>query len=135
MHDLLRDFVRSRIDPETRAVACDRQADFLRKLDLLSAFASDDGESGRGLYTLMALWRSVNELGGDADLHVKGYSSSLDDLRGGQESGDNSRLRWALGAVARLLQLQVMLWMGESKNHGLSVAKHFLEFCVSLSRT
>lgn len=119
MHDLLRDFATSRIDSKTRAVACDRQANFLRSLDLLSTFAND-GESAEGLYTLMALWRSVNELGGGATRHIGAYSSSLDDLRRDQNSGGNARLRWALGAVARLFRLQVMLLMGETR--GLRIA-------------
>lgn len=99
VHDLLLDFAKNAIDPETKEVATSRQAQYLGRLDVLKGF-----HDGRGYLSLMALWRSLEDLSGDKELEVKTYESSLEELK---ESKANLAKAEHFNAVASLFHEQV----------------------------
>ena len=54
VHDLLLDFAKNAIDPETKKVATSRQAQYLGRLDVLEGFYDGSTGLGRGYVSLMA---------------------------------------------------------------------------------
>lgn len=109
VHDLLLDFAKSEINMERfrtiKEAATSRQAQYLGRLDVVHTY-SDTGELAGGVYSLMALWRSLEELSGDTGLEVKTYTTSLGALERGEATSDVAS---TYGAVARLFDLQVRL--------------------------
>lgn len=86
-----------------KEAATSRQAQYLGRPDVVHTY-SDNGEVDGGVYSLMALWRSLEELSGDPGLEVKTYTNSLVDLEGSEATFDAAT---TYGAVARLFDLQV----------------------------
>lgn len=68
VHDLVLDFAKLKIVEfeSTRENAISRQAHYLGRLDVTLNYA--EGEDAAGLYRLIALWRSLEELHRDVGL-------------------------------------------------------------------
>eukprot|EP00903_Cladosiphon_okamuranus_P006464 g6324.t1 len=103
LHDLLLDFIAIKCQGEDALVeeAVKRQSQYLGRLAVLRGYANN-GKFLKGLYSLIGLWRKLNDLGGNGRLEVATYSASLGELRG-DESEDAAHVFWAVG---RLLGLQ-----------------------------
>lgn len=103
LHDLVLVFSKSKLKGSgTVRSASDRQAQFLGRMVVVRGYAKI-GETSEGFYSLIALWRSVEDLCGDKQLCEKAYHASLQDL-GNDESSETAFVCWSLG---RLFVLQV----------------------------
>lgn len=104
VHDLLLDFATNTISVKTKEVAISRQAQYLGRLDVLKAYSSSARVANGGCYSLMGLWRSLENLAGDRALEMKTYENSLEALK---QSKVNLETASSFDAVASLFLLQV----------------------------
>ena len=104
VHDLLLNFVKVTIEEfeAIKKIATSRQAGYLGRLDVLSGYLTW-GKNG-DLYSLVALWRSLEELSGDTQLEENTYKSSLEVV---ERSGVASLVADNFASVASLFNLQV----------------------------
>lgn len=107
MHDLLLDFVRTRIEEyaETKKIAALRQAEYLGRLDVLRTYSAK-GEVNGGYYSLTSLWRSLEELTGDTNLVLTTYKRRLDEIDQDERGSDAAEIYEDVGT---LFQIQVRL--------------------------
>ena len=105
VHDLLLDFVRSKIkeDDLAKETFTRRQAQYLGSVEVFTAY-SDKGEIHRGFHSLLALWRSLKDLSCDDRLDASTYATTLSEL---EQRGASWETAHTFGAVARLFDLQV----------------------------
>lgn len=83
MHDLLLEYVRMKIKAENdlATTPTELQAEYLSRLDVVEDFQDPEHGAGeQGLYFLMALWRSVEELSGNPKLQADSYRATLGEL-------------------------------------------------------
>lgn len=102
MHDLLLDFARDRIKPGPLESAVSRQVQYLSMLNVLWRYVIG-GHNTEGLYSLMALWRSVQELCDNPRVQVEAYREKM------QVWADDETTNAALlhGALGELFSSQV----------------------------
>lgn len=106
VHDLLLDFVKTQIakDEDVMRTATLRQSSYLGDPTILLAYYTE-GNYDEGLHSLVALWRSLEEIAPDPDLEVKAYNTSVCEL---EESGTSSEeTKEVYAALAQLFHLQV----------------------------
>lgn len=111
VHDLLLEYVRIKIkaDNEMASRAVERQARYLRRLDVVKGFHSPEhGAGNQGLFVLATLWRSIEELSGNPELQAALYSASLSELEALDASADVA----AYFCIGNLLQRQVIFARG-----------------------
>lgn len=133
-HDLLLEFVKIKIN-QMMERATQRQAQYLRRLDVVNGYAnSEHGAGDQGFFFLAALlWRSVEKLSGNLELEVASYPSFksggvgiiCDERRGGTfVLAYRTSLR-APGKVGVRLLLSVLV-MISLKRLGKGVSVHAL---------
>ncbi|CAM9768461.1 unnamed protein product [Scytosiphon promiscuus] len=106
VHDLLLDFAKVSIDAKAenregiKEAATSRQTQYLGRLDVLEDYSANrEWDSREGLYSLIGLWRSLEQLSGDEHLEVRAYTASLGNLlkQDEQESKDVASICSDLG--------------------------------------
>lgn len=107
MHDRVLDLVKRKIEEEEalKKVAILRQSEYLGGLNVIRSYIDEDVSSG--VYSLTALWRSVESLSGDRMLEVNTYKARLDERE--ITSGAEMDMVEELNAVARFFDIQVGL--------------------------
>lgn len=108
VHDLLLEFVKIGIksDVDLLEDATERQAQYLRRLDVVKRYESlENGAGSQGFFFLAALWRSVEELSGDRNLEIASYSVSLKELEAFEENA--VALRSYSSSIAAFYYFQV----------------------------
>lgn len=108
VHDLVLDLVKRKIEEEDslKKVATLRQSEYLGELDVLRSYF-DKSVLNEDVYSLIALWRSVESLSGDGMLEVNTYKTRLAERE--ITSGAEMDMIEELNAVARFFDLQVAL--------------------------
>lgn len=105
-HDLILDFVRMECDCQDLETlvsgAVERERQYLGRLPVLRRYGDVGEHLHTGLYALMILWRSLEELSG-TDRLAETYTASLNDI-GRTETENAGR---AYSSVARFLELTV----------------------------
>lgn len=104
---LVLEFVKSKITAHAETVrkATALQALYLRRLDVVKSYADPEHGSGsQGLFSLGALWRSVEELSGDSELEVASYCASLGELESCKATAE---VAGSFASVGFLFKLQV----------------------------
>lgn len=104
VHEIVLDFTKSTIYGEIKEAAMSRQAQYLGRLDVLKAYRSSAGKVNGDYFSLLALWRSLEDLSGDKSLEAKTYNDSLEALGQGRVDLDVAR---SFDDVASFLLFQV----------------------------
>lgn len=102
VHDMVLDFAKFKIKESTVVMeeAALRQAQYLGRPEVLGAY-SDKGDVDEGFFSLISLWRSLEELSGNEMLEIDTYRASLGTLEMTTDVADT------FCAVAQLFQHQV----------------------------
>lgn len=102
VHDMVLDFAKFKIKESTVVMeeAALLQAQYLGRPEVLCAY-SDKGQVDEGLFSLISLWRSLEELSGNELLEIDTYKASLGTLEMTIDVADTFH------AVAGLFQHQV----------------------------
>ncbi|CAM9956525.1 unnamed protein product [Scytosiphon promiscuus] len=103
VHDLILDFAKLQILTNRPLVkgATLRQARYLGRSNVVRGY-SGAGQHREGLYALIALWRSVEELSDDKELEAKTYKDSLRPLEGGDMTVDVAQVFEDVGTLFML---------------------------------
>ncbi|CAM9128742.1 unnamed protein product [Ectocarpus sp. 12 AP-2014] len=96
VHDLVLRFLKPKLkaDPN-RSIATSRTAEYMGQPEVLRRYVSA-GETSGGIYSLVALWRSVEDLGEDSQAAAV-YASSLNGVREGTLWERASRVVFLMG--------------------------------------
>lgn len=104
LHDLMLDFIRMECDCREQENlvkgAIDRQRQYLGRLAVVQHYSNADQHHSTGLYALMSLWRSLEDLCG-TDCIAGTYATNLDKL-GQSETAKAARAYTSVGEFLRL---------------------------------
>ncbi|CAM9933909.1 unnamed protein product, partial [Ectocarpus sp. 12 AP-2014] len=100
LHDLVLDFAKDELRKlrEKVRLVNSRQAQYLGRMSIVKDYA-EAGEVLGGLYALMALWRSVEDLSGDNQLEASTYGATTKPSEESESSQDVADLNWAMGRL------------------------------------
>ena len=104
LHDLLLDFVRDRIGSKALQKATSLQTQFLGRFDVVVACMTEGIPSRWSEYSLIALWRAVEQASGDGELCIRTYNQCLLEL---EERGSWEHVRMYVWSVGNLLRAKV----------------------------
>lgn len=120
LHDLVLAFVKSKLrclKMERVVLVTSRLAQYLSRLSVLREYAEADEMQG-GLYALLGLWGSVEELSRDNTLQTTMYGKILSELEACEATADTAS---SYRAVGKLFFLQVGLFSCFSRSCCLGV--------------